>query len=350
MLIAHCTAPSYEVLRPLKATLTPSFPVYRDLADRLVSAAAHPDTTVAHALATCSGYSYSDATTVATIMARMGLDGNHCVEIATTVDAMFIRSTVFVVQSQDGRVVIVSYRGTEPANIVNWLTDIDINTEKLSLPFPGSGGEFDVHGGFYRNVRATRFELVGTIRRALEGMSIRPDGASVPNPCEALYLTGHSLGGALAALLGLMVVSEPEYQPLADRLRAVYTYGQPIVGSPELAAVSDRHPFLGRNVVRYVYGNDVVTRLPPRPTGDFAHFGREYRCTARVAPRRWEPSPRPRTQIGNLLELVVAPLAFVTRQVPWLTRLHTGASLHDHLPHHYVSALAPPGVRSEFGD
>lgn len=57
MLIAHCTAPSREVLRPFKPTLTPSFPVYQDLAERLLSAPVHPDDTVARALATCSGYS-----------------------------------------------------------------------------------------------------------------------------------------------------------------------------------------------------------------------------------------------------------------------------------------------------
>ena len=350
MLIAHCTAPSFQVLRPLKPTLTPSFPVYHDLVDRLVSASEHPDPTVAHALATCSGYSYSDAATLATIMARLGLDENHCVQLSTTVDAMFIRSTAFVVQSRDGRVVIVSYRGTEPTNIVNWLTDVDINPEKVRLPFPGSDGEFDVHGGFYRNVRATRFEVVATVGRALAGRSILPGGGPMPQTCEALFITGHSLGGALGALLGVMAVSEPEYQPLARVLRAIYTYGQPIIGSPELATVSDRHPFLGDKVIRYVYGNDVVTRLPPRATGDFAHFGRELRCDARAVPRVWLPSPRPRSQIGNLLELAMAPLAFVTRQVPWLAKLHTGASLHDHLPHHYVSALTPPGVRSEFGD
>ncbi|MGI8807734.1 MAG: lipase family protein [Acidimicrobiales bacterium] len=350
MLIAHCRAPSKEVLRPYKPTLTPSFPVYHDLADKLLSVSVHPDATVAHALATCSGYAYSEAATLATVMARMGLDENNCVQISTTVDAMFIRSTVFVVQSQDGRVVIVSYRGTEPANIVNWLTDIDINPEKVALPFPGSDGEFEVHGGFYRNIRATRFEVVATLRDAMEGRSILPDGAPPDNPCEALYITGHSLGGALGALLGMMIVSEPEYAALAARLRAVYTYGQPMVGSPELAAVCDRHPFLGRNVIRYVYGNDVVTRLPPRLTGDFAHFGREYRCDVQTTPRTWAPSARPRTQIGNLLELAMAPLAFVSRQVPWLTKLHTGASMHDHLPHHYVSALTPPHVRSEFGD
>lgn len=350
MLIASCKAPSNDVLRPLKPAVTPSFPVYRGLAERLLAATAHPDGTVAHALATCSGYSYADAPTLATIMARMGLDENHCVQISTTVDAMFIRSTVFVVQSRDGRVVIVSYRGTEPTNIINWLTDIDINPEKVPLPFPGSDGSFDVHGGFYRNVRSTRFEVVTTLKAAIEGRSVLPDGAPMEHPCEALYVTGHSLGGALGVLLAAMLVTEPDYEPLAARLRAVYTYGQPIVGSPELAAVSDRHPFLGRNVIRYVYGNDVVTRLPPRPTGDFAHFGREYRCDRRVVPRTWEPSARPRTQIGNVLELALAPLAFVSRQVPWLAKVHNGASLHDHLPHHYVSALAPSGVRSEFGD
>lgn len=338
------------MLRPLKASVTATFPVYGDLVDRLASAVDHPDATVAHVLAACSGYGYSDCATVATIMARMGLEENHCVEISASVDAMFIRSTVFVVQSRDGRVVIVCYRGTEPANIVNWLTDIDIEPERVAIPFPGSASEFDVHGGFYRNVRATRFEVLATLQRALEGNSIRPDGGPVDRPCEALYITGHSFGGALAALLGVMAVTEPAYEPIAERLRAVYTYGQPIVGSASLAMAADAHPFLGPNVVRYIYGNDVVTRLPPKPTGNFAHFGREYRCKAGQVPRRWVASPKVTTQIGNLLELAMAPMTFVTRQVPWMRRLPTGASFHDHLPHHYVSALTPPGVRSEFGD
>ena len=350
MLISDCTAPTYEALRPWKPARTPSFPVYADLAERLLSAESHPGDAVAHALATCSGYAYSDGATVAMIMARMGLEENRCVELATTVDAMFIRSTVFVVQSGDGRLVIVCYRGTEPANVVNWLTDVDINPARVALGFPGAPAEFDVHGGFYRNVRATRFEVIATLQRALEGRSIRPDGGPVANPCEALYITGHSLGGALAALLAVMVVTEPAYRPLAERLKAVYTYGQPIIGSPALAQACEADRFLSRNVIRYVYGNDVVTRLPPKATGDFAHFGREFRCDPYVEPPRWDPSRVVRTQIKSVLELALAPLSILSRQVPWMHRLYRGASLHDHLPHHYVSSLTPPGVRSEFGD
>ncbi|MGH9283268.1 MAG: lipase family protein, partial [Acidimicrobiales bacterium] len=166
----------------------------------------------------------------------------------------------------------------------------------------------------------------------------------------ALYLTGHSLGGALAALLGIMVATEPEYRAFAQQLRAIYSYGQPMVGDPALARACEDHPFLGRNVVRYVYGNDVVTRLSPKPSGPFAHFGREYRCRAGVEPRRWVRSPTYRTQISNLLELASSPLSILTKQVPWLRKLNLGASFHDHLPHHYVAALTPPGVRTEFGD
>src|SRR2546423_236952 len=109
-------APSIAELRPLKPHASATFPVYQDLVDVLVKPAAHPDPTVAHVLASCAGYAYSDAETVSMIMARMGLVDNRCVSIAESVDAMFICSTAHVVQSHDGRVVIVCYRGTQPAN------------------------------------------------------------------------------------------------------------------------------------------------------------------------------------------------------------------------------------------
>lgn len=56
----EAVAPTYEQLRPMKAKRTGTFPVYPDLPDRLAAAPATPDPTVAHVLATCAGYSYSD--------------------------------------------------------------------------------------------------------------------------------------------------------------------------------------------------------------------------------------------------------------------------------------------------
>ena len=48
MLVVDETALTYEKLRPLKPTVTASFPVYHDLTNTLVGAEANPDDTVAH--------------------------------------------------------------------------------------------------------------------------------------------------------------------------------------------------------------------------------------------------------------------------------------------------------------
>ncbi len=85
------TAPPYAQLRPARAeAVTRAFPVYHDLEQKLAKPRAHPDPIAAHVLATCSGYAYSDAGTVAMIAARLGLDGNRCRMIAERVDAMLI--------------------------------------------------------------------------------------------------------------------------------------------------------------------------------------------------------------------------------------------------------------------
>jgi hypothetical protein len=57
----EATAPSFSDLRTMKPATSPGFPVYPDLAQRLLMATRHPDETLAHALATCAGYAYSDA-------------------------------------------------------------------------------------------------------------------------------------------------------------------------------------------------------------------------------------------------------------------------------------------------
>jgi hypothetical protein len=349
--ISEQVAPSYSELRPLRTELlTSTFPVYRGLVDRLVTATDHPNAVVAHVLSTCSGYAYSDAHTVAMIMSRLGLEDNRCLMVDQSVDAMFIRSTAFVVQSRCGRVVIVGYRGTEPENGINWLTDADISPEKVSFGFPGTPGSFFVHGGFYRNVRATRYEVVHALARALQGKSVlrhTQQDTPVEYPLEALYFTGHSLGGAMAALLGVMLATDPDYAALEKRLKGVYTYGQPMIGDAALASACDQHPSTGARPLRYVYAHDVVPSLPPRAAGDFAHFGPE---------RHFDPaggtwSMRAATQqLPSLLELSGAALAFVAKQLKPLRKLPLPYSIDDHLPQHYISALTPQGVRSEFGD
>lgn len=351
MEIVHGDTPSYQRLRPLKPVRTEGFPVYQDLTDKLVSTASHPNHECAHVLGTCAGYAYSDADTVGMIMARMGLEDNHCVMVAQYVDVMFICSTAFLIQSRDGRVLVICYRGTTATSLINWLTDFDVYPQKIPIAFNDAPKTFDVHGGFYRNVRATRYEIINTVRRALEGQSIKGGDkpASMPHSLEALYVTGHSLGAAMASMMAVMLTTEGAYRPIAEKLRAVYTFGQPMIGTPELAQACNADEFLRERVIRYIYGNDTGPQLPPTASGEFAHFGQEYQYRTRGETGEWYHNSRPTKQLGNLAQLVTNPLTFFTRQIEITRHLRFGADIYDHLPHNYIAALTPDGVQTEFG-
>jgi hypothetical protein len=357
----ECTAPSYAHLRPFKDDQTETFPVFRDLANTLADAEACPDKTIAYVLAVCSAYAYSDVETVATMMARLGLEENHCVMIEEYVDVMFITSTSFLIQSKDGRVAILCYRGTPPTSLITWLTDANLEPTRISIPSPSGTREGDVHGGFYRNVRSTRYEILNLLQRALDGKSVlRDDDRKLDHKLEALYITGHSLGAASASMLALMLHTDPAYRQVVEKLKAVYTYGGPMIASPEIAADCDEDDLLHRRVIRYVYANDIVPQLPPSESGEFAHFGTGYQYklkgkTELKGKTGWIQIDAPRKQLRNLLSIFDSPLTLLAGDFKLTGRLQFHASLRDHLPQYYITALMPEelgkrGVGSEFGD
>ncbi|HWF49200.1 MAG TPA: lipase family protein [Solirubrobacteraceae bacterium] len=350
MEIRDIHAPTYAELRPLKPRRTATFPVFPDLVDTLAEAGEHPDDVIAYALAVCCAYSYSDTETVAMIMARMGIEANHCLMVAEYVDVLFLTPTAFLLQSKDGRVVILCYRGTPPTSVITWLTDLEIDPVKAKLPGPHGSEEYAVHAGFYRNVRSTRYVVEAALKRALKGQSVRTGGARMPAAMEAFYITGHSLGRASAAMLAAMLVTDPAFAPLAAKLKAVYTYGSPMIGSRDFAAACNENAFLHTNMLRYVYANDIVPQLPSKESGSFAHFGSEYQYRPAGDHGTWHHNDHPRPQLRNLIEVITTPLSFLARQLSLTREVSFHASIADHLPQYYIDALKPEGVRSEFGD
>jgi hypothetical protein len=344
-------------------------PIWTDLTgstltDYLVEERDQPDDKIAFVLGVCSSYAYGDAHTVATMMERLGLTRNRCRMISEYVDALFLTSTAYLIQSHDGRVVILCYRGTPPTSVITWLTDLQVEPVTISVHVrsPTGTGTGEVHGGFYRNVRSTRFKIVELLQAALAGKSVLDPAEGLPDEppqhrLEALYVTGHSLGGASAAMLAALLEFEPiKYGAIAEntrgevleKLRAVYTYGAPMIGDPAFAAACQRE--LGKKVVRYVYANDLVPQVPPKASGPFGHFGQEYRYTPRGKDGHWhETTKRPRKQLRSLLQLATAPLALVARWLKLTRPIPFHASLSDHLPQHYLEALTPDPLRSEFG-
>lgn len=347
-------APTYDELRPFGPRESAGFPVYRDLEGLLLSPGPHPRPEIAHVMATCAAYAYAGPEVVSMIMARLGLENNLCRAVGMSVDAMLLRSTAFVIQSGSGRVAILCYRGTEPLNLINWLVNLDLDPERMS--YRTGGPCTTVHGGFYRNTRATRYEVMNLL-------------GDMGDDLEALYITGHSLGGAMAALMGVMIRYERRYRnEFADRLRAVYTFGQPMIGDPAFADSCQTDEFLGQKVIRYVYDNDIVPHLPPAASGPYQHFGREYRYRVphlRNAvngllgpfgdggePRegKWRESTRPVSQAQGVPSILLANMAFLTEKFQLTRLLPSLYSVEDHFPRHYITSLTPYGVSNEYGD
>ena len=357
MFVSSAIGPTLEELRPLKAAAAgplqgERFPVHPLLLERLLEhdpgEDGEADPTVAHALAVIAAYAYAEVVgfggvpnTLARMVSRLGLPGNRVLMVAEQIDAAFVVSSGFLIQSGDGRAVVLAYRGTEPFNVANWMTDADLRNGPVTVRVGGE--DFPVHPGFYRNLRSIRSPLIEALDRARQGLSII-DGEPVENPMEALHVTGHSLGAAMGTLQTVLLQNDPSYAPLATSLRSNYGYGQPMVGGTAMAEAMTSSGRANR-YQRFIYRRDVVPALPPRGLGDYAHFGPQYEVARHGGYRRVD---RPDQQ-APFAAIPIAAMQFISHRLPVLRHLPFLYSLDDHLPLNYVDWLAPEGCASEYG-
>lgn len=320
------------------------FPVYPGLQELL--AAAHlgapleRDPATAHVLGTCAAYAYADGETVSAMVVRLGLPGHACVQITQVVDAMFIYSTAFLLQSRCGRVVILCYRGTEPATVGNWLGDMDVGPESSTLWIAGEAEELRLHGGFHRNVRATWWPVIQELGAALAGRSLADHNRTVQHPLEALYVCGHSLGGAMALVFALKLAGGDSGQALRERLRAVYTFGQPQV---LLMPLPTEIRALELQVFRHVLVRDPIPALPAATWGHFVHVGQEFRYLS----GDWQRSASPVPQLPSMRQVPRIMFSFFEGE----GRRQSGRyAFSEHGPQHYLAALRPRDRVTEFGD
>lgn len=129
--------------------------------------------------------------------------------------------------ARKSNVVVLAFRGTE----VTQMADIKADLNAVITDDKGQS----IHTGFLNAFGEICFE----VKEALDTLD---DEAIV-------YVTGHSLGGALA-----MVAT---YKLADERTAACYTFGSPRVGGTEFAET------VKTPVYRVVNAADVVPRLPP---------------------------------------------------------------------------------------
>jgi hypothetical protein len=321
-----------------------------------------------------STWAYADPATFALMMAHRGTRRWRYYYMRLGNDPLFVVSSAYLMQSYTGDVGVLVFRGTMPTNVINWLTDLTVKPERFL--------EGHVHGGILRNLKAI-WPLVSMglylmdERRSLmvmptpklaerdmlplakeieednsNGFHDRACGVKTPDgkdwkikpmfeeprqqlrPLKALYITGHSLGGAMAALAMAKITKSPKWRDVRCKLRGCYTYGAPMVASPILARVLEES--IGKNVYRHVYAKDVVPQLPPHSTGEFTHFGQEYRCP--IDGKGWSLATPATLQTGYALGLPIAALGIVLDQFPRLRRYvrMLPRSIDDHSPRYYM--------------
>jgi triacylglycerol lipase len=134
-------------------------------------------------------------------------------------------------------VTVVVFRG--PDNDIDWIVNLAVG----SVQTPNG----PIHSGFYNAYQPLKPQIVKLLKAS--------------NP-KHLWITGHSLGGALAVVCAHDLTENENLH-----LDGVITFGQPMVAKMQLAKYLDT-ALLGR-FAHYMNGNDIVARVPP----NFSHFG-----------------------------------------------------------------------------
>ncbi|HEY0140187.1 MAG TPA: lipase family protein [Thermoanaerobaculia bacterium] len=131
---------------------------------------------------------------------------------------------------------VLVFRGTDDPR--DWMKNLDARL----IPWPHGG---EVHSGF-----ASIFKEVKQDVLAIAAASRRP-----------LFVTGHSLGGALATLATSVLIANGRAP------RATYTFGAPRCGNGEFCDTVERVPFF-----RIVNNRDLVANVPLATMG-YRHAG-----------------------------------------------------------------------------
>jgi hypothetical protein len=155
-------------------------------------------------------------------------------------------------------VTILAFSGTEPTRFADWLIDFRATHDNPD----------GFHDGFADAVRLVWDKVASALRTS--------DGVFT----NRLYITGHSLGGALAVITALRLLRAKQID--VERTQVV-TFGMPRAGTETFADVY-RTVGLGRSTYRLVHGVDAIPMLPPYDTfgnpevGGFRHVGNLLSC------------------------------------------------------------------------
>jgi triacylglycerol lipase len=179
----------------------------------------------AEVLGKAASLAYADEATVATKVKDWKMELIHSFNLKET--------QAYIIG--DNETWILAFRGTEPNKIKDWITDLD------AKHVGGPGGK--VHEGFLVALSYVWSDIWNTLKDE--------------RGFRSLWVTGHSLGGALATLAVAKLRQERGHP-----VNGLYTFGQPRVGDEEFSSHFNQD--FGPYTYRFINNNDVVPRVPTR--------------------------------------------------------------------------------------
>ena len=136
-------------------------------------------------------------------------------------------------------ITVLAFSGT--SNPADWRTDMDFNLVNNTLSTLENNEK--IHQGFLRRYNYMEPE----IKRLINKYNTRTDA-------YGWFITGHSLGGAVATLVAY------DQKNYFSSTPHIYTFGQPRVGNSDFASTLNK---MYPGAHRVTNNNDVITFLPP---------------------------------------------------------------------------------------
>ncbi|MEM6451294.1 MAG: lipase family protein [Cyanobacteria bacterium P01_D01_bin.105] len=162
--------------------------------------------------------------------------------------------------------MVLAFRGSQESK--DWLTNFTTQLRNFTIYKDGVAANSSyrgrVHKGFFLAWAIIEKSVLAQMGRW------RQDCADMGNALPPLYITGHSLGGALATIAAAALAEH------GIEVAGVYTFGQPRVG--DRTFVRQLNNITQGKVFRFVNNNDIVPHVPPpfsiwNPTRLYGHVG-----------------------------------------------------------------------------
>lgn len=155
--------------------------------------------------------------------------------------------TGYIAADHTNKLIVVAFRGS--TSFKNWLTDLAFAKKQTDIC-----ASCTAHHGFWQSWLDARDRVLPAVAQA-----------TAANPSYQLRVTGHSLGGAIAALAAASLRND-------NYTVAMYTFGSPRIGGTKISEYITQQP--GGNY-RVTHWNDPVPKLPPIAVG-YVHISPEY--------------------------------------------------------------------------